>query len=100
MNPTTGWIKNAEYKLTAAELFFDNEFYGSAITTSYMLMFSAAKALLMFKNIDCKTHEGLIYLFKISYVDNETFPKKLFRAMCKNKELRTAYFNIAKIDYN
>lgn len=100
MNPVTGWINKADDKLKVVELFFDREFYGSAITTSYMLMFSAAKALLLLKEINCSTHEGLIYLFKINYVDNGLFPKRLFKTMCKNKELRTAYLNFAKIDYD
>lgn len=100
MDPVTGWINKAENKLEIIELFFDKGLYDSVITTSYMLMFSAVKALLLLKNIDCKTHEGLIYLFKTTYVDTELFPKKLFKAMCKNKELKTDYYIIAQVYCN
>ena len=43
-------------------MLFNKGYYSSIIDIIYMAMFSAVKALLLKKGIECKTHEGLIYL--------------------------------------
>ena len=89
------WLKKAECHLDTAELLFNKGFSPSIADVVYMAMFSAAKALLVKKDIECSTHEGLIYLFKINYVDRGLFNRELFRQFCRSKELKTRYFNLA-----
>ena len=89
------WMKKAENHLITAKLLFDEGFSASIVDIVYMAMFSAIKALLLKRNIECKTHEGLLFLFKINYVDNMLFSRDLFRQFCLCKESKTQYFNFS-----
>ena len=89
------WMQKAENHLITAKLLFDKGFSSSIVDVVYMAMFSAIKALLLKRNIECKTHEGLLYLFKINYVDNNLFNRDLFRQFCLCKESKTRYFNLS-----
>lgn len=61
-------------------------------------MYSAIKALLALKNKECRTLEGVIYLLKISYVDEGLFDREMFRFFCKTKEMNTVFFR-SNFDY-
>lgn len=87
------WMKKAEKHLEAGKFLFDVIQSSSIIDISYMAMFSAVKALLIKRGIECKTHEGLLYLFKVNYVDSNLFSRFLFEKFCLCKELKTVYFN-------
>ena len=87
------WMKKAESHQKTAKLLFDKGFSSSIVDIVYMAMFSAIKALLLKRSIECRTHEGLLYLFKLNYIDNNLFSKKLFKQFCMCKELKTMYFN-------
>ena len=95
MEISHSWLKKAQRHLDTAELLFNKGFSASIADIVYMAMFSAAKALLVKKGIECSTHEGLIYLFKINYVDRGLFNRELFKQFCRSKELKTRYFNFA-----
>lgn len=88
------WFDKAEKHLEVCEIFFDVEDYSGIVNSCFLGMFSAMKALLALKNIECKTHEGLIYLFKIHYVDNGLFDRNLFGFYCRTKELNTEFFRL------
>lgn len=91
------WMQNAESKLNSSKLLFDKGFSSSIIDIIYFAMFSSIKALLLKRSIECKTHEGLLYLFKINYVDKGLFSRHLFKEFCRCKELKTSYFNLSQI---
>ena len=88
------WFRKAERHINVCGICFDLEDYSYIVNACFLAMFSVIKALLLMKDVECKTHEGLIYLFKINYVDNGLFDKELFRFYCKTKELNTEFFRL------
>lgn len=92
MNEVNAWIKKANNELESCKFLFDNGFV-DFIGLIYLVMFSSVKALLLKKQINSKTHEGLIYLFLKEYVKTELFPKSSFKDFCLCKEIKTKYFN-------
>lgn len=53
-------IKRAEEELEAAKILQDREFYYKSIVSAYYTVYHAAKALLLIKCVDPKTHEGIV----------------------------------------
>ena len=88
------WFKKADSHLDVCDICFEIEDYDYIVISCFLAMFSVIKALLISKNIECKTHEGLIYLFKINFVDTDLFDRELFRFYCKTKELHTEFFRV------
>ena len=59
-------------KLLSANSSYELGDYSSAVSLSYYAMFLIAKDLVLKKGVKPpKTHNGLIYLFKIHYVEDE-----------------------------
>jgi uncharacterized protein (UPF0332 family) len=88
------WFKKAESHIDVCDICFEIEDYDYIINSCFLAMFSVIKALLISKNVECKTHEGLIFLFKINFVDNGLFDRELFKFYCKTKELNTEFFRL------
>ena len=88
------WFRKAERHMDACDICFELEDYSFIINSCFLAMYSVIKALLVLKNAECKTLEGLIYLFKIDYVDEGLFDEDLFRFFCKTKELNTEFFRL------
>ena len=88
------WFKKADRHINVCDICFEIEDYDYIINFCFLAMFSVIKALLITKNLECKTHEGLIYLFKINFVDTGLFDKDLFLFYCKTKELNTEFFRL------
>ena len=68
--------------------------YPFIINSCFLAMYSVIKALFVLKNIECKTLEGLIYLLKVNYVDENLFDKNLFKFFCNTKELNSEFLQI------
>ena len=86
------WFEKAERHMDVCEIYFDLGEYSHIINSCFLAMYSVIKALLELKNQKCKTLEGLVYLFKISYVDDGSFDVELFKFYCRTKELNTEFF--------
>lgn len=62
--------------------------YKASIVHSYYSMFSAASALLIAKNIQTKTHEGLISEFGRLFVKNNLFNREIFKSFTRSRTSR------------
>lgn len=91
---TEAWINKAERHIDICEIYFNIGGYPFIINSCFLAMYSVIKALFVLKNIECKTLEGLIYLLKVNYVDENLFDKNLFKFFCKTKELNSEFLQI------
>lgn len=91
---TEAWINKAERHIDICEIYFNIGDYPFIINSCFLAMYSVIKALFVLKNIECKTLEGLIYLLKVNYVDENLFDKNLFKFFCKTKELNSEFLQI------
>ena len=63
MDEVISIFENAEEALKSAELNLENEYYSASINRSYYAVFYAARALLLKKGKNPKTHSGTISEF-------------------------------------
>lgn len=91
---TAAWINKAERHIDICEIYFNMGDYPFIINSCFLAMYSVIKALFVLKNIECKTLEGLIYLLKVNYVDENLFDKNLFKFFCNTKELNSEFLQI------
>ena len=74
LDETQAFFDKSKKKLLSANSSYDLEDYSSAVSLSYYSMFLVAKALILKKGVKApKTHNGLIYLFKLHYVEQDDF---------------------------
>lgn len=74
MDETQVFFDKSKKKLLSAHSSYDLEDYSSAVSLSYYSMFLVAKALILKKGVKApKTHNWLIYLFKLHYVEQDDF---------------------------
>lgn len=81
-------LHKANRKLRVARKNFADGFYEDTVSRAYYAMFHAAKALLLTKHLDAKTHAGLINLFNQHFVHTGIFSVELRRELVDAKELR------------
>ncbi|MDR0911820.1 MAG: HEPN domain-containing protein [Methanobrevibacter sp.] len=82
-------FKRAIESLKVSELNFENEFYSASINRSYYACFYMAKALLLKKGFNPKTHRGTIRQFGLEYVEKGNFDKhiaKFFSILEEDRE--------------
>lgn len=91
---TAAWFRKAESHIDVCEIYFDMGDYPFIVNSCFLAMYSVIKALFVLKKIGCKTLEGLIYLFKIKYVDEGFFNKERFKFFCKVKELNSEFLQM------
>ena len=85
------WFRKAKRHMDVC-VYFEMDNYPHIINSCFLAMYSVIKALLALKNKECRTLEGVIYLLKISYVDEGLFDREMFRFFCKTKEMNTEFF--------
>jgi len=71
------FISKANDKLISSKILFDNQQYATSVSAAYYCMFLTAKALLIKKDYNPKSHEGLISLFGQVYVNQVILIGKL-----------------------
>lgn len=76
------------YLLKVAKKNYEDEFYPDSINRSYYAIFHAAKALLIKKGINTKTHTGTIHKFGLEYIINGNFDKEIGKFFSKLGEDR------------
>ncbi len=70
--------KKSYDKLKSSKALYELGQYSDSASLSYYCMFLMAKALLNKKGYDAKTHEGVIKLFSLKYVHEDTFNHEIY----------------------
>ena len=82
------YILKANDKLISSKILFDNQQYATSVSAAYYCMFLTAKALLIKKDYNPKSHEGLISLFGQVYVNQGDFDRKIAKYLVRAQSLR------------
>jgi len=65
-------LEKAEERLEAANYLLEGKYYEDAVSRAYYSMYYAAKAILTLKNVEPKTHEGVLSMFGLHAIrENE-----------------------------
>jgi uncharacterized protein (UPF0332 family) len=78
----------ANEELETAELLWQNDRYRACISRSYYAMYHATQALLSLKDLNTKTHKGIIQMFGQHFIKTKIFPIELARALSDAYDLR------------
>jgi hypothetical protein len=81
-------IQRAEEELRVAELLQREGFYYKSIVSSYYAIYHSAKALLLLKGVNPKTHEGVERMFGLYYIKTEDFDIKIGKALGRLMKMR------------
>ena len=81
-------MNKANDKLISSNLLFDGGQYATSVSAAYYCMFLAAKALLIKKDYNPKSHEGLISLFGQVYVIEGDFDRNIAKYLSRAQSLR------------
>lgn len=71
-------IQKSYDKLKSSRTLYEIGQYGDSASLSYYSMFLMAKALLRKKGFNAKTHEGVIALFSLKYINEDTFNPEIY----------------------
>ena len=74
--------------LQSSESSLKHKFYSTSINRSYYAVFYAAKALLLKKGKNPKTHSGTIAMFGLEYVLNDNFDKRINKILSRLEDDR------------
>jgi len=66
-------IVRAVDELNVATLLHEKGFYFKSVVSAYYSIYHAAKALLLLKGVDPKTHEGIERMFSLYYIKTKEF---------------------------
>ena len=81
-------LEDSKDKLGSSEILFNNGKYKDSISRSYYAMFSAAKALLVMKDLDSAKHSGVISLFNQHFVKAGIVKKEMGRLLREAQGVR------------
>ncbi len=83
-------MERAEEKMSSANLLFENNMFGDAISEAYYAMFHAAKSLLTLKDIHPKTHTDVVSQFGLQFVNDglieELYAKSLAKVQIRREK--------------
>ena len=101
MSDSKNLFNEAYERLNNAKYLYDGERYNLSVSESYYTMFYGAKALIALKNLNSKTHSGVMNLFSLNYVHDADFnpntARLYFRA--EQKRINADYDVIINYDY-
>ncbi|GLI52820.1 HEPN domain-containing protein [Thermodesulfovibrio yellowstonii] len=81
-------LKRAEEELKAAKILQEKEFYYKSIVSAYYTVYHAAKALLLIKCVDSKTHESVERMFGLYYIKTGDFDPKIGKVIGRLRKMR------------
>lgn len=81
-------INRAAEEAEAAKLLRDKGFYFKSVSSAYYSIYHAAKALLLLKGIDPKTHEGVERMFSLYYIKTKEFDLSAGKAVGRLMKMR------------
>ena len=88
MNRIQSLLKLSKEELFSAEILLQNQCYRASVSRSYYAMYHLVQALLTAKNINIKTHKGLIQQFGQHFIKTEELPQDLSRILSDTFSLR------------
>ena len=88
MNEIPTLLNLAKEELSAAELLLNNTFYRACISRCYYSLYHIVQALLVTKNINARTHRGLIQKFGQQFIKTGELSQKLSRTLSETFDLR------------
>lgn len=90
-------LSQAELRLEAAQHLLKEGFYDDAVSRAYYSMYFATSALFLARNIQVKTHRGLIARFGQEFVEKGLMERHFGRILRIAEELRSeADYSIAR----
>ena len=93
-------LEKAEERLEAAKYLLDGGYHEDAVSRAYYSMYYAAKAILTLKNIEPKTHEGVLSMFGLHVIkesDVEGYYGKALR-FAKEEREKSDYDALAEVN--
>ena len=78
----------AKEELETADLLWKNDRYRACISRSYYAMYHATQALLSLKDLNTRTHKGIIQMFGQHFIKTNLFPVELARALSDAYDMR------------
>lgn len=81
-------LDKATQRLEAARFFYERGYYEDSVSRSYYAIFFAAKALLLTRNIDPRTHSGVKTQFGQCFVKTKRVEVELNDILKEAKEMR------------
>jgi len=78
----------AEERLDEAHLLLEQNFYNGAVSRAYYAMFAAARAALLTREIQVKTHTGLRSAFGNEFIKNGQIDKIYGRMLSRGEHIR------------
>jgi uncharacterized protein (UPF0332 family) len=81
-------LEKAEERLEAAKYLLEGEYYEDAVSRAYYSMYYATRAILTLKNIEPKTHEGLLSKFGLHVIRESDVEEYYGKALKFAKEER------------
>ena len=88
MGEINSFFQKSEEALEVAKLTLENNYYSASINRSYYAVFYAAKALLLKKGKNPKTHSGTISEFGLEYAINDNFNKNTSKILSRLEDDR------------
>lgn len=81
-------LEKAKNELTVARVAVKLSNYENSVGRSYYAIFTAMRALLATKNLDSKSHKGVITLFSLHFIKEKIFPKGFHKIITEAKLIR------------
>ncbi|MFQ6067290.1 MAG: HEPN domain-containing protein [bacterium] len=81
-------LSNGEEKLRSAKILLENGQFKDSTSRSYYAMFSAARALLVTRNLNSTKHSGIISLFNQHFVKTGLVDRACGRILMNAREIR------------
>jgi len=81
-------LELAEEKLKAVKYLLNGKFYRDSTSRAYYAMFHAAKAVLLLKGLEPKTHRGVLSMFGLHLIKEANLDIYLGKALSYAEEVR------------
>jgi hypothetical protein len=81
-------LEKADKKFKVAQNLFKDGSFDDSISRAYYAMYQVATALLLTKDIVCKTHSGLLQMFSLHFIKTGIMDKRYFDMLAAAKDLR------------
>jgi uncharacterized protein len=81
-------MERASSELNAALLLHEKGFYFKSVSSAYYSIYHAAKALLLLKGVEPKTHEGIERMFGLYYIKTKEFDLTIGKTIGRLMKMR------------
>jgi len=83
-----GEMERAFEELAASEVLHGKGFYFKSVASAYYALYHSAKALLLMKGVDPRTHEGVERMFSLYYIKTGEFDMNIGKAIGRLMKMR------------